>query len=148
VGQVSGRAETRLPAELRRGLRRELLLCDERVEEGETVLDLGWGEHAGRRGVVFATDRRLVFLARERPAPVLQECAYGLIAEVQAQEEAIRIVDPAGGGASVTRIQPAGRAAELAARVEALVRLEVLGRVGLLSSAEVVEQRARIAGSG
>ena len=101
MGQVSGLAETRLPPEMRRGLRRELLLADERIAVGETVLELGWGEHAGRRGVVFVTDRRLVFLARERPSPVLQECPYGLIAEVQTLDDAVRIVDPAGGGASV-----------------------------------------------
>ena len=69
----------------------------------------------------------------------------GLIAEVQTLDDAVRIVDPTGGGASVTRIQPAGRAAELAARVDALVKLEVLGRVGLLTEGEVAEGRARLA---
>lgn len=144
MGLVSAIAQARLPPDLRRGLRRELLLADERIAPGEAALDLGRGEHAGRRGIVLVTDRRLVFLARSRPAPALQECPYALIAQVQILDDTIRIVDPTGGGASVTMIRPDGRAAEIGELVERLVRLEELRGAGLLGEAEMARERARL----
>jgi hypothetical protein len=97
-------------------LRKELRKLPELLIGEEEVLNLAGGEHAGKRGLLAVTNRRVIFLDEGLSRHSLDDYPYTQITSVESGTRRVRghvVIYTAGKKASIKDVYPKERAVEI-----------------------------------
>jgi PH (Pleckstrin Homology) domain-containing protein/putative oligomerization/nucleic acid binding protein len=112
--RIAKLAETKL--NMRLGVRRELRKLTELLGEGEEVLNLARGQYDGKTGLLFVTDRRVVFTEQGMMRSRLEDFPYERISSVQTETGAVFgkvTIFASGNKAKIERVAPKERVPEI-----------------------------------